>query len=195
MKPIKLFFFLTLLVSLACTTSDKTQFENTEKIAKVTHWDSRCVGSCAIVTFIISSILSQNTFPAKEEIIAVGEKYDYRIKPFVEKSFSANINNLELDEQYSIGYTLKALSAGLWVYFNSCDFESGILKIINEGGDADTNACVAGSILGAKFGYKSIPKKYIDGLINRIILENTGSTTKALPNSSIMAATSTTPPP
>jgi len=35
MKPIKLFFFLTLLVSLACTTSDKTQFENTEKIALV----------------------------------------------------------------------------------------------------------------------------------------------------------------
>lgn len=35
MKPIKLFFFLTLLVSLACTTSNKTQFENTEKIALV----------------------------------------------------------------------------------------------------------------------------------------------------------------
>ncbi|GGG99853.1 alpha-1 2-mannosidase [Polaribacter pacificus] len=35
MKPIKLFFFLTLLVSLACTTSDKTPFENTEKIALV----------------------------------------------------------------------------------------------------------------------------------------------------------------
>lgn len=145
---------------------------NTENIAKVTHWDSRCVGSCVVLTFIISSILSKNIFPTKEEIISVGERYDYRIKPFVEKSISANIDDLDLDEQDSIGYTLKALSAGLWVYFNSCDFESGILKIVNEGGDADTNACVAGSILGAKFGYKSISRKYIDGLTKRSLLEH-----------------------
>ena len=50
-------------------------------------------------------------------------------------------------------------------------FEDGLLRVVNEGGDADTNACVAGSILGAKFGYKSIPTKYIDGLIHKDVLE------------------------
>jgi ADP-ribosylglycohydrolase len=76
-----------------------------------------------------------------------------------------------LDETTSIGYTLKAMSAGLWAYFKAENFEDGLLKVIHEGGDADTNACVAGSILGAKFGYKSIPKKYIDGLIYKDELE------------------------
>ena len=30
---------------------------------------------------------------------------------------------------------------------------------------------VAGSILGAKFGYSNIPKKYINGLKNKEVLE------------------------
>ncbi len=31
-------------------------------------------------------------------------------------------------------------------------------------GDADTNACVGGSLLGAKFGFQSIPTKWINEL-------------------------------
>ena len=33
------------------------------------------------------------------------------------------------------------------------------------GGDADTNAAVACAILGAKYGYSSIPQEYVEGLI------------------------------
>jgi ADP-ribosylglycohydrolase len=43
---------------------------------------------------------------------------------------------------------------------------------VNAGGDADTNAAVACAILGAKFGYKSIPKEYIEGLIYRDQLDD-----------------------
>ncbi|MDE5810970.1 MAG: DUF1810 family protein [Muribaculaceae bacterium] len=38
---------------------------------------------------------------------------------------------------------------------------------VNEGGDADTNGAVACAILGAKFGYSSIPSYYIENLHNQ----------------------------
>ena len=38
--------------------------------------------------------------------------------------------------------------------------------MVNEGGDADTNGAIAGAILGAKFGFSSIPDYYIDNLYN-----------------------------
>ena len=145
--------------------------KNTEKISKVTHWDSRCVGSCVVVTLLISNILSESKLLTFDELCQIADRYDNRIRPFIKKSYTLPIEDLSLDEATSIGYTLKAMSAGLWTYFKAENFENGLLKVINEGGDADTNACVAGSILGAKFGYKSIPKKYIDGLIYRDILE------------------------
>ena len=42
--------------------------------------------------------------------------------------------------------------------------------MVNAGGDADTNAAVACSMLGAKFGYDSLPSKYINGLLRRDML-------------------------
>ncbi len=145
--------------------------ENTEKIAKVTHWDQRCVGSCVIVTSIISNILNENKFLNVSELIAIGNKYNTNIEPYITLSLSPRIEDLNLDEPIAIGYTLKALSAAIWAYIHATDFEDGLLKVVNEGGDADTNACVAGSILGAKFGYSAIPKKYVDGLKNKEVLE------------------------
>jgi ADP-ribosylglycohydrolase len=71
-----------------------------------------------------------------------------------------------------ICYNLNALAARIWAFYNAYCFETVLLTVVNEGGDADTNACVAGSLLGVNFGYHSIPKKYIDRLIYKEILEN-----------------------
>ena len=43
--------------------------------------------------------------------------------------------------------------------------------MVRAGGDADTNAAVACAILGAKYGFSSIPQEYVEGLICREQLE------------------------
>ena len=43
-------------------------------------------------------------------------------------------------------------------------FEPLITDLIMRGGDADTNACFAGALLGAFIGYKSLPPHWRDGL-------------------------------
>ena len=47
-----------------------------------------------------------------------------------------------------------------------------ILKIVLSGGDADTNAAVAGAILGAKFGINQIPDEWRNGLLYASMLHN-----------------------
>ena len=84
---------------------------NTEKIAKATHWDLRCVGSSVIITSIISALINNIQLLNAQQIIDIGDRYDSRIKPFVENAMSDDISALNLDEPNSIGYTLKALSA------------------------------------------------------------------------------------
>lgn len=37
-------------------------------------------------------------------------------------------------------------------------FEEGLRTVLLEGGDTDTNACVVGGLLGARFGYSQIPR-------------------------------------
>jgi len=138
-----------------------------EKICKLTHYDLRCVGSCVIASSIIHNLVWRNRELSYGEIKAIGEKYDNRIAEWVDLAYNSNdIARLDLDEPSSIGYTLRALSAALWCYWHATSFEEGMFAVVNEGGDADTNAAIACAILGAKFGCDSIPQYYIENLFN-----------------------------
>lgn len=141
--------------------------QTAEDVCKLTHFDPRCVGSCVIVSEIINHLIWHDEQLSYSQIITIGNKYDKSIAEYIDKAFYNGIESLELDEPSSIGYTLKALGSALWCLFHANDFEEGLLRVVNEGGDADTNAAVACAMLGAKFGYTSIPQKYTDGLTRK----------------------------
>ncbi len=137
--------------------------KNSIDICRLTHYDQRCVDSCIIHSRIISAELAHGgcSPDCVKELIA---GLDSRIQIYLDEYLTPDISTLKLGEQWGMGYTLKALAAALWAYTYAESFEQGLLAIINEGGDADTNGCIAASVLGAKFGYDSIPKRWIDGI-------------------------------
>ena len=140
-------------------------------ICRLTHYDPRCVGSCVIVSELIHAHVYGLSIPTYEQIIATSRKYDDRIEEFITLSQNEDIKALDLQEEGSIGYTLRTLAAGLWAYWHAETFQDGLLAVVRVGGDADTNAAVACSLLGAKFGFNAIPTEYVDGLIYREQLE------------------------
>ena len=74
------------------------------------------------------------------------------------------LDALELGEPGAIGYTLKALGCGVWAAREprahnetpAAFYKRAVLAIVNRGGDTDTNAAVAGAVLGARVGYFAI---------------------------------------
>lgn len=136
-------------------------------ICRLTHYDPRCIGSCVIVSSLLNSLVYDSEPLSYHQILDLGKKYDERIAEYVDLSLNADIRALELQNEKSMGYTLKTLAASLWAYWNASSFEEGLLAVVNAGGDADTNGAVACAILGAKFGFETIPKEYVDGLIHR----------------------------
>lgn len=84
----------------------------------------------------------------------------------------------------SIGYTFKCLASGIWALrqglaakqqafatTSTPDFSAIFERIITEltmaGGDSDTNGAVAGSLLGAGFGYSNLPAEWVQDLKHR----------------------------
>ena len=54
-----------------------------------------------------------------------------------------------------------------WAFANNTNsFAECVEYVIKIGGDTDTNACIAGMLAGAYYGFKSIPKQWIDDLID-----------------------------
>lgn len=142
--------------------------KNAEITCMLTHYDPRCIGSCVLLSKIIHELVYYNVQVSLEDLYAIGNLYDKRIREHILYAYQAdNCRSLGLDSPDTMGYTLLTLRAGLWAYFHAENFEEGLLDIINAGGDADTNAAVACSILGAKFGFENIPTKYITGLTRR----------------------------
>ncbi len=145
-----------------------------EEVCKLTHFDPRCVASCRIVCALIALMLQGDC--GDEKLVArVCQPYaeaDHRVKDYVDKAFEPAIEKLELGASHSIGYTLKALGAGLWAMIHAMSYEEGILAVVHEGGDADTNASVAGALLGAKFGYSGIPSAWTESLLHRDALDS-----------------------
>lgn len=142
--------------------------QQTIDICKLTHYDPRCVGSCVVATNIIHALVWGNIELTYNEIKAIGDKYDNRIAKWIDLAYkSESISELDLDETHSIGYTLRSLAAALWCYWHANSFEEGLLGVVNEGGDADTNGAIACAILGAKYGYDAIPRYYIENLHNQ----------------------------
>lgn len=133
---------------------------------KVTHYDPRCIGSCVIASIIIHNLVWNNYEMTYDEIKNIALKYDERICEWIDMAYKGNLSDLNLEGPEGIGYTLRTLSAALWCYWHAKSFEEGLLAIVNEGGDADTNGAIACVILGAKFGYNAIPKYYIENLYN-----------------------------
>lgn len=154
--------------------------KDAENICKLTHADPRCVGSCVICSSAIHQLIYEDRYtPEIEAICKMGDAYSkeirnslgYELLSASNPSFRYDLSRLNLASQDDMGYTLKTLSVAMWALFHAQSFEDGLLAVVNAGGDADTNAAVACSILGAKFGYNSIPSKYIEGLIGKSRLE------------------------
>jgi hypothetical protein len=60
-------------------------------------------------------------------------------------------------------YIVNALEAALWAFWSDENkFEKGVLAAVNLGDDTDTTAAIYGQLAGAYYGYKSLPKRWVE---------------------------------
>lgn len=145
--------------------------ECAENICKLTHYDPRCVGSCVIVSSFINALVYGGKVPDYQDMINTAMEYDEQIADYIGLARNETDITKVMDDDH-MGYTLVTLSVALWAYWHAASFEEGLLAVVNAGGDADTNAAVACAILGAKFGFSSIPTEYVKGLIYKEQIED-----------------------
>jgi ADP-ribosylglycohydrolase len=116
------------------------------------------------------------------------EGYDLK-REFVDYG-NMPLKDLKLDEMGKIGYTFKCLGCAFWALdiisryqerlsaaikegntIPGLSFEKIIHRLVQECGDADTNAAVAGSIIGTYIGYDALPERWLNALPNKAWLD------------------------
>jgi ADP-ribosylglycohydrolase len=62
--------------------------------------------------------------------------------------------------QHHMGWVGTALRNAFWHLVSAPSFEEGVVRTVMAGGDADTNACIAGALLGAAHGAGAVPAQW-----------------------------------
>jgi ADP-ribosylglycohydrolase len=67
---------------------------------------------------------------------------------------------LHLTQSHKAGFVRVAFRLAYWELLHAPSFEAAMVDITNRGGDADTNAAIAGALLGAFHGEDAIPAEW-----------------------------------
>ena len=130
-----------------------------------THGSLLCKESAALMAEIMFSCL-HHTEDDKDSVLR-GSKNKSFITDEV-KSINNGIYKTvkDIDQVWtSGGFVASTLEFALWCFYNTNTFEDCVLMAANAGGDADTNAAVAGQIAGAYYGYGAIPSEWLNKLV------------------------------
>lgn len=160
-------------VALRWRTDPLRLIQDAGHSARVSHYDPRCVWTTVATCAAIAHGLTGTHWTLHELADGLeGAGAPEEVADAVRRSAVADLSDLELGEPRSMGYTVRAMTAGLWAFLNATDFETPLLQVINAGGDTDTNGAVAGAVLGARFGAHAIPDRWADRLYDLRALES-----------------------
>jgi ADP-ribosyl-[dinitrogen reductase] hydrolase len=163
----------------------KEMVQETMDVCRLTHFDPRCVDACIAFNFGISYLTSgkdpskllfktwrflADSRATKEYREQVGEEDSVDPQQDMVKFLKA-VNDVQYDDLQANGMAIETTQAAYWLTLNAIDFEEGLVRAVNLGGDAATLGAVAGALLGARFGEQAIPERWLDSLKMRPDLE------------------------
>ncbi len=69
------------------------------------------------------------------------------------------------DYSSQMGWGLIALQNAFWQLLHAESLEQGVVSTVMSGGDTDTNAAIAGALLGAVYGRNAVPLQWLDRIL------------------------------
>lgn len=115
--------------------------KHTIDISKMTHWSDESASCCR--TYV-------------QDVCMMTYGYDGPIgyeptKPAAPTGYVVNSYNVAMEAMYKTG-----------------SFEDALVYAVNKGGDADTIGAITGGLAGARYGYDSIPERWINTLDEKV---------------------------
>jgi ADP-ribosyl-[dinitrogen reductase] hydrolase len=134
-------------------------------LSAITHWDERCRTACLAVTLVAAALVRGE--PAHASVVAAlgavadregGEELEYLVG---EAGRARPVDGPDM------GFTLFTAALALQVVAEGAAPEEGLRYVVSLGGDTDTNAAVAGALLGASWGAHALPQLWLEHLADR----------------------------
>ena len=81
------------------------------------------------------------------------------------RALRAAVDTPPICDEANRGWVLLALQNAFYVALHSASFEEGVVATVMRGGDTDTNAAIAGALLGALHGAPAVPQQWREAVL------------------------------
>ncbi|EHK23057.1 uncharacterized protein TRIVIDRAFT_27804 [Trichoderma virens Gv29-8] len=159
-------------------TCRREMTQQSMRISAITHDDARCTISCAAYNTVVYALLKEKSpREAVDEALLVAKSLEENCNQdtgcAVEKAIRLGTtlsvadmaeNGPESFVGKAKGYVLESLSIAVAALMDIRPLEDVLVDVVRIGGDTDTNAAIAGGLLGARDGVDAIPPQWREKL-------------------------------
>lgn len=144
--------------------------EQTAATCAVTHFAPGAQWSCILVNAAIAMLVRGHE-PNRDDLILAASQDGAPAELIAWTLAIPEAINERIGEERVSGHTYLCMQAALWCLDTDDGLEDALTRIVNAGGDTDTNAAVAGAVLGARFGASAIPQRWLECIPERERIE------------------------
>ncbi|GAA2527861.1 ADP-ribosylglycohydrolase family protein [Rarobacter incanus] len=157
-------------VALAFTESPAHAARLAADSSRTTHPATECVDACFGFGWLIAVATLTRS---KEAVFAAATEVATMIKsPTIAAILGGSFKDKSRDQISSSGYVVNTLEAALWALWVTESFEEGAVLVVNLADDSDTVGAVYGQLAGAIYGIEAIPKRWIERVYARELIED-----------------------
>ncbi len=133
--------------------------------AALTHPNGVCLDASAIFAVAVARAVAAGGTPAEIHAHAVDWGRRARIEETVLRAVEEAASGPPSEMVTQQGWVLKALRNAFHRLLAAPSLEEGVVATVGAGGDTDTNAAIAGALLGAVHGREAIPAQWRDRVL------------------------------
>jgi ADP-ribosyl-[dinitrogen reductase] hydrolase len=133
--------------------------------AAITHSDERCTWGAAAVNLAARELLHGNIYFIDEVLHCIADRAPRVLREAVHRVPRERESDLPIARAGESGYVVHCVEIAFWFVTHDWTLEEALIYLAQAGGDTDTNAAVAGALLGARYGETALPPRWMEQLI------------------------------
>jgi len=145
------------------------RIEHSQAISAITHDDPRCAIACAAYNEMVAALLDEKP---PSEAVEIGLKVAEELNPAVAQAIQVGqtLKPADLAEHgpkenlSGGGYVLDSLTLAVAAVLDPRPPADVLVDICRFGSDTDTNAAIAGGLLGTRDGVNALPNRWLEKL-------------------------------
>jgi len=130
--------------------------------AAITHADERCTWGAAAVNLAARELLHGNIYFIDEVMHRIGDRAPRALREAIHRVPREGEGDLPIARAGEAGYVVHCVEIAFWFVTHDRSLEEALIALAQAGGDTDTNAAVAGGLLGARYGDVALPPRWVD---------------------------------